>query len=73
MVLKHKSELPKELGESEARLERVVVLAKSKERIELLENKLNYCEQAEIEELIYELKAEQTRFKRLKCELIKLY
>lgn len=58
MILKSNCDLSREFNES-------------KERMEILENKLNHCSQEEVDELIYELKAEQSRFGRIKRELVK--
>lgn len=41
----------------------------SQMKIGILENKLNHCRQDEVDELAYELKAEQARFGRIKREL----
>ena len=60
MILKSKCDLSQEFKES-------------KERMEILENKLNHCSQDEVDELIYELKAEQIRFGRIKRELTEDY
>lgn len=60
MILKSKYDLSKEFEES-------------KERMGILENKLNHCSQDEVDELIYELKAEQIRFGRIKRELTEDY
>lgn len=45
----------------------------SKMRMEIIENKLNHCDQDEVDELSYELIAEQKRFARIKRELTELY
>lgn len=41
--------------------------------IQVLENKLNHCSQDEVDELIYQLKAEKARYGRIKRELTEVY
>lgn len=42
-------------------------------RMKVIENKLNHCNDEELDELSLELIAEKTRFKRIKNELTELY